>query len=130
MKEIRILAEHGVVLWNCSLTQHQIHTIEKIQKIALKITLGENYVSYENARNQFGLKLLSERRLDLCTKFALKLFKSKYCSTFFTLTSSEVTTRHRKLVVESNCNTARAYKAPHNYLARLVNQNSEKLIKK
>ena len=65
IKEIRILAEHGVVIWNCGLTQHQIHTLEKIQKIALKITLGDRYTSYDDARKQFNLKLLSERRLDL-----------------------------------------------------------------
>ena len=119
-----------MVIWNCGLTQHQIYTLEKIQKIALKITLGDRYTSYDDARKQFNLKLLSERRLDLCTNFAMKLFKSKYCSTFFTLTSKEVVTRNRKLVVEAHCNTTRAYKAPHSYLARLVNRNSDKLSTK
>ena len=63
-------------------------------------------------------------------QICLEIIYKQILFNLFTLTSSEVTTRHRKLVAESNCNTARAYKAPHNYLARLVNQISEKLIKK
>ena len=40
LKEIRIVAEHGVAIWNSGLTKTQSHTIEKIQKIALKLFWG------------------------------------------------------------------------------------------
>lgn len=127
MKEIRTLVEYCVVIWNSGLTKSQIGTLEKIQKVALKIILGDQYKSYHNARMQFMLQTLSERRHDLCVKFALKLFKSKYSNKFFTLVSSSVTTRHQKLVVESHCNTKKCYTAPHNYLARLINENKDKI---
>ena len=127
LKEIRILAEHGVAIWNSGLTVNQAQVLEKIQKVALKIILGDGYLSYENARAKFGLQLLSDRRLDLCTNYALKLYKSKYCNNFYSPVTHNVSTRHKNLVVEPLCNTKKCYLAPHSYLARLVNQNSEKL---
>ena len=36
MKEIRVLAEQGVPIWNAGLTSSQIRDIERIQKVALK----------------------------------------------------------------------------------------------
>ena len=127
LKEIRVLAEHGVAIWNSGLPVHPSQVLEKIQKVALKIILGDEYSSYDNARAKFGLNLLSERRLDLCTNYALKLYKSKYCNDFYTLSTHNIETRHKNLVVEPLCNTRKCYLAPHSYLARLVNQNSEKL---
>ena len=41
IKEVRVLAEQGVAIWNSGLTKAQISDIEKIQKVALKIILGE-----------------------------------------------------------------------------------------
>ena len=121
VKEIRILAEHGVAIWNSGLTLAQVNMLEKIQKVALRIILGDTYLSYDKARAQFNLKLLSERRLELCTNFALKLFESKHRETFYTTTDSMMTTRHRNILVENFTNTRKCYLAPHNYLARLVN---------
>ena len=127
IKEIRIIAEHGVAIWNSGLTVSQVRTLENIQKVALKIIMGDRYTTYEKARINFGLKLLSESREDLCINYALKLFKSKYCSTFFTPATQNVATKNKNLVVEPFCNTKKCYLAPHSYLARLVNQNSGKL---
>ena len=44
LKEIRPLAEHGVVIWNSGLTRTQENDLEIIQKIALKIILEDNYL--------------------------------------------------------------------------------------
>ena len=119
------MAEHGVALWNSGLTKGQINDLEKIQKVALKIILGENYGSYDKACNFFNLETLSKRRNSLCVNFALKLFKSERSDQFFTHRKTK--TRNTDPVVEKKCNTKRAYNAPHNYLARLVNQNKNKI---
>ena len=107
MKKIRILAEHGVAIWNSvsGLTVNQAQVLEKIQKVALKIILSDEYLSYENARAKFGLQLLSDRRLGLCTNYALKLYKSKYCNNFYSPVTHKFSTRHKNLVVEPLCNT-------------------------
>ena len=125
MKEIRILAEQGVALWNAGLTKGQINDLERIQKVALKIILGDNYGSYDMACKFFDLKTLSERRDILCTNFALKLFRSDKSEQFFK--HRKVKTRNDDPLIEKKCNTKRCFNAPHNYLARLVNQNKHKL---
>ena len=37
--------EHGVAIWNSGMTKGQVADLEKIQKIALKIILEDNYIS-------------------------------------------------------------------------------------
>ena len=71
------------------------------------------------------------RRLQLCTNFALKLFKSDRGTEFFTPAVKRANTRTEQqlLVQEKKCNTKRCYNAPHNYLARLVNENKKKIEK-
>ena len=125
LKEIRVLAEQGVAVWNSGLTKGQVKDLEKIQKVALRIILGDDYGSYDVACKFFNLQPLNERRLQLCTNFALKLFKSERSEQFFT--HRKVKTRCDDPVVEKKCNTLRCFNAPHNYLSRLVNQNKDKL---
>ena len=128
IKEIRVLLEQGVAVWNSGLTKSQIKELEKVQKVALKIILGDQYHSYKSACNFFKIEKLSIRRLQICTKFALKLFKSDRSEYFFTHTKKTIYTRSEQpLVVENQCNTMKAYNAPHNYLTRLVNQNKSKI---
>ena len=63
-KEIRVLAEQAVAIWNSGLTKGQIYELEKIQKVALKIILGNKFKSYKEACQIFELKSLAERRLE------------------------------------------------------------------
>ena len=42
LEKICPLAEHGVAIWNSGLTKGQVIDLEKIQKIALRIILGED----------------------------------------------------------------------------------------
>ena len=128
IKEIRCLAEQGVAIWNSGLTKGQINDLEKIQKVALKIILGDEYWSYDQACEKFEVKSLSLRRLDLCTNFALKLYKSERSREYFTLPNNlEATRSVPQPVLETMCNTVRCYNAPHNYLGRLVNENKDRL---
>jgi hypothetical protein len=121
------LAEQGVSIWNSGLTKGQVNDLEKIQKVAMKIILGDDYRSYDMACSFFKLKPLSERRTELCTNFAVKLFKSDRSDQFFTRPDKQVNTRFEDQVIEAKCNTVRCYNAPHNYLSRLVNQNKDRL---
>ena len=130
LKEIRPLAEQGVIVWNSGLTKTQIKDLEKIQKVAFLIILGDEYSSYDVACSNFEISTLSSRRDQLCSNFAIKLFKGPRCEQFFTLVCQNVNTRSdQKLVKETTCRTTRCYNAPHNYLNRLVNQNKSKIVK-
>ena len=130
LKEIRPLTEQGVIVWNSGLTKSQVRDLEKIQKVALSIILGSKYSKYEVACQYFGISKLSSRRSELCANFAVKLFLSPRCDQYFTLKEKGVRRNSIKLVKQNTSRTSRCYNAPHNYLARLVNQNSDIIVKK
>ena len=98
--------------------------MERVESI-----LGQDYDNYESACKYFNISTLSLRRAQLCENFAVKLFKSKRRDEFFTLAKHTGTRHTNKLVRENICRTSRCYKAPHNYLNRLVNKNKAKILK-
>ena len=105
--------------------------IENIQKVALKIILGDFYISYDVACTLFSVSPLEYRRTDLSTNFAIKLYRSPRSSEFFEPAIKIVNTRsdQQLLVAEKTSNTKRCQNAPHNYLARIINQNKTKIEK-
>ena len=116
------IKEISVSIWNSGLTTSQVNDLDKIQKVTLKIILGDGF------RFIFvNIKPISERRTELCTNFAVKLFKSDRSDQFFTRPNKQVNTRYEDPVLEAKCNTVRCYNAPHNYLSRQVNQNKDRL---
>ena len=76
LKEIRPLVEQGVAIWNSGITKSQVRDLENIQKVALKIILEDSYLSYNVACTIMNISPLEYRRTDLCTNFAIKLYKS------------------------------------------------------
>ena len=45
-KEVRVMLEYAVQIWNGALTQRYSDRIEKVQKIVLKFLLQNKYTSY------------------------------------------------------------------------------------
>ena len=116
---------------NCQEREAQDQDLEKIPKVALLIILGEEYSSCDGACKRFDISTLSSRRAQLCSSFAVKLFKGPRSEQFFTLANQCVNARNeKKLINENICRTTRCYNAPHNYLNRLVNENIAKSVKK
>ena len=74
---IRCVLEYCCVLWHSSLTQHQSNYIERVQKIALKIILGDEYHEYDQALEICGLESMFTRRQKLCVKFGRKCLQSE-----------------------------------------------------
>ena len=72
-KEIRSLLELAVPVWHSGLTKLQSNNIERIQKIAFKMILKENYTNYDVACNLLATQTLQERRVKLCRIFAFSL---------------------------------------------------------
>ena len=82
---IRSIAEYCSVAFHSSLTIENSDKLEQIQKICLKVILGEMYVGYSEALEMCGLKLLSDRRKDRCLDFARKCLKHPKNSRLFPL---------------------------------------------
>ena len=70
------MLELAVPAWHSGLTKQQSADIERIQKIAFRLILGQKYENYTQACNLLSTQTLRERRVKLCLKFASKNFKS------------------------------------------------------
>ena len=77
VKEVRSLLEYAVPVWHSGLTKKQTNQIEKIQKIAFKIILGDDYISYDVACTLLGVEPLELRRTQLCFIFPRKILKRR-----------------------------------------------------
>ena len=88
-------------------------------------------IIHQVACTLFNISPLEYRRTDLCTNYAIKLYRSPRSSEYFTPAKKVVNTRSelQLLVQEKVSNTKRCHNAPHNYLARLVNANKDKIEK-
>ena len=67
---VRSILEQSCQVWHSSLTLENFQDLERVQKNALKIILGEDYQTYSHALNLTGLSILFERREKLCLTFA------------------------------------------------------------
>jgi hypothetical protein len=69
---VRSILEQSAVVWHSSLSGKNRRDLERVQKAAVRIMLGENYTSYKNGLKILNLKTLNDRRKELCLKFAKK----------------------------------------------------------
>ena len=120
---IRSVVENSAVVWHSSLTVADRLTIERVQKVALKIILNEKYESYVQALEVSGLQTLEERRIILCKKFAVKCLKNEKTSHMFPLNfnSTTVKTRNPEKFYVQPAKTRRLQVSAIPYMQQLLN---------
>ena len=125
---IRSILEQSAVVWHSSITNEEKESLERVQKSALRIILGHNYSSYQNALNKMDLQTLNERRETLCLNFAKKCVKNEQFKQMFPLNiqKSEMKTRHKEKYKVQFANTERLKKSPIIYMQKLLNIDAEK----
>ena len=79
--------------WQGNISQADKANIERVQKSALHIMLGEQYYSYKNALEVLSLETLDNRRNQLCLKFAKKCEKHDKFKNWFKLNNKNFNTR-------------------------------------
>jgi hypothetical protein len=125
IKEVRSLLELAVPVWHSGLTKQQSNDIERVQKLAFRIILGDNYANYETAYDILYADTLETRRIKLCSKFAAKHLKSEH--PMFQKVGTHAKTRQKSdLVKEYKCNFGRYQKSSLPFLAKLLNTNHRK----
>ena len=67
----------------CKETQGCKEKLERVQKSALRIILGDQYINYKNALKILNLQSLEQRREFLCLKFANKCLQVKKFRSMF-----------------------------------------------
>ena len=69
---IRSILEHSFQAWNFNITEEESMDLERVQKVACKIILQDNYICYDNALETLDLNTLKDRRHLFCLIFAKK----------------------------------------------------------
>ena len=120
-KEVRSVVEIAVPSWHSGLTVKQGEDIERVQKVAMSVILGQRMPSVE-AKALLGIESLHDRREVLCKRFARKTLQSRHSDIFDKNIGSKVyQPRFKQPFYENKCNTKRYYDSPINYLTRLLN---------
>ena len=127
--QVRSLLEYGAVTWHSMLTDENSKSIERVQKSALSIILGPDYICYENALERTKLERLDQRRIKLSLSFAKKAVKHPQHSSWFNLeqTDKQIHTRSVKpLCKPVQARTQRLSKSPIVFLTNLLNVDHAK----
>ena len=121
-KQIRCVLELAVPAWQPSITQEERINIERVQKSACHIILGDTYHSYENALQHLGLVNLETRRTKLSYKFALKSEKHDKFKFWFKPIKKSINTRMApNKYKDVRAKHSRLFNSPISYLTRLLN---------
>ena len=118
---IRSRLEQSAVVWHAAITQGEEIELERVQKVALRLILGENYQSYDNALISTNMESLKARREYLCLNFAKKCVKSELSSDLFPLTENH---HHEKYQV-TFAKTDRLKSSAVPYMQRLLNSEAQ-----
>ena len=127
IKQIRSVLELAVPAWQSSISQAEKMDIERVQKSACHIILGEKYESYRSALKTLGLNNLEARRNQLCLRFGIKAEKHDKFKHWFKLNDMTVNTRQEKLkYCEVQARLCRFKKSPISFLTNILNEHYSK----
>ena len=137
-KQVRSVLELAVPVWQPALTQNEVKQIERVQRCALYIILGEQYLNYEHARNLLNCEDLNERRLKLCENFVKKAAKSHKFKSWFSesvVVPPSVHTRGNEIKIIPKfkpvpTRTDRYRDSPLPYLTDIINELMPKMTVK
>ena len=89
MLQIRSKLEQSAAVWHSSLTKKERKDLERVQKAALRVILGDRYKSYKEALKTIKIDSLEERRQQICLKFAKQCLRNEKLKDMFPRTQSD-----------------------------------------
>ena len=133
---IRPLTEYAAPLWHSGLTKSDTKALEDLQKKALGIIIGTQYIDnrryykinksavpYEEALSKLGLTPLHKRREILTSKFALQSLNNKLHKNMFQEKEEiSIALRKQDKVAGITCKTDRHKNSAIPYMAKIVNE--------
>ena len=119
--------EQNVAVWSSTITQEDIEDIERVQKVALRLILKENYDNYDQALLLLDLEKLQTRRTDLCLRFAKKCLKNEKSSSMFPLNPGyDPRLRNSDKYEVKFAHNSRLMNSSIPFLQRLLNEDNKK----
>ena len=123
--QVRGNLEYCSTVWHSGLTESDTKDIERIQKAAVKIFMGNRYQGYEQALKFLKLDSLKERREKMALKFAKKSLKLEQFSRLLPLSESKhgMTKRNPERYMVMNSKSERHRRSAVPFLQRLLNKD-------
>ena len=116
---IRSILEQSCTVWHSSLTLENTEDLERIQKSAVRVILGDQYTTYEEGLELLLLAKLSDRREKLSLSFAKKCLKNDLVSDLFPLNNPRCKEKYQVTFAS----TDRLKNSAVPYLQRLLNDH-------
>ena len=122
---VRSLLEQSATVWHSSLTRENSDDLERVQKSAIKVILGNEYKSYNESLLKLDMESLEDRRETLCLKFAQKCLKNPKTKNIFPENERihNMQTRNPEKYVVQHANTERLKKSAIIFMQNLLNKN-------
>ena len=123
---VRPSLEHAAPVWHSSITIKQQDMIERIQKRAMKIILGQNYDTYASSLTICDLDTLAERRRHLCITFIDSLMSSDKFREWLPPSRGDTTCYQLRSAAKLGtlrCRTKRYQDSAIPYFSKLYNEN-------
>ena len=120
---IQSILDQSAVVWHSSLSQRNRNDLERIQKVAVKIILGKNYLSYKEGLLKLRLEKLDCRREKICLNFAKKCLKNEKVKHFFEKDYKlhKMNTRSKNVFKVRTSRTKRFQQSSIPYMVKLLN---------
>ena len=83
--QVRGILEYCSTVWHSSLTETESNDIERVQKAAMRLIMGNRYQGYKEALEHMNLNSLKERREKMALRFIKKSLKHETFSKLFPL---------------------------------------------
>ena len=80
---MRSKLDQSAVVWHSSITKRNRSDLERVQRSALKVILGEKYKDYKDALRVLKMDSLEMRREKLCLNFAKQCLKHEKLKELF-----------------------------------------------
>ena len=120
---VRSLIEQSSVVWSSSLTKDEMASLERTQKVALRIVFHKDYISYENALQMAKLQTIQQRYRDLLLKFALKCSENDKTRDMLPLAKNYPGTRNFEKFEVILARKQRLYDSAIPTMARMLNKH-------
>ena len=122
--KIRSMVELACPVWHSSITVKEKNDIERVQKTAFHIILGESYESYSSALEILGLEKLEKRREKQCLRFAKKFSEDNRHKNKFVPNTRRTRISKSKKFHYPKSRTTRYRKSSIPYFIGLLNQSN------
>ena len=124
---VRSILEQSAVVWHSSLSYENRKDLERVQKAAVRVILGNSYTNYTNGLKTLNLESLVKRRKLLCLRFAKNCIKNEKVKNLFTrnVSKHKMKKRKRKVFKVPQANTERYKNSAIPYMTKLLNKECE-----